>query len=121
MTDKEQLIELYRQMAELTRPECSNVCRVPRSCCHEEHCGMAEQVAEELWGVRLERIKGAAIPFIGPDGCIVPPHLRPNCTLHTCAINGLGFKPGDTAWTARYFNLRADIDTLEHRIFGDLV
>jgi hypothetical protein len=33
--------------------------------------------------------------------------------MHTCAINSLGFKPGDMEWTKKYFTLREKIETLE--------
>jgi hypothetical protein len=52
------------------------------------------------------------IPFMGPTGCVVAPHLRPICTVHTCDINGMGFKrgPGSGPWTKRYFELREQIE-----------
>lgn len=51
-----------------------------------------------------------ALPLIGPDGCIAPPHLRPICTVHVCCINGLGFNPQDKDWTKKYFALRDKLE-----------
>ena len=61
-------------------------------------------------GVVLEATKHAKLKFMGPTGCVVPPHFRPLCTLHVCSINGMGFKPGDAKWTKQYFGLRAKIE-----------
>jgi hypothetical protein len=102
-------IRLFREMSELTAPECAGVCKIPHSCCSPEYCDMVEDMAVES-GVALTRTDHPRLKFMGPHGCIVEPHLRPLCTLHTCDINGLGFKRGDAAWTKRYFKLREAIE-----------
>lgn len=79
---------------------------------------MARSIAKEQWGIELEETGHPTLPFMSATGCTVDPHLRPNCTLHTCDINGLGFKRGDQKWTDRYFKLRAKIEKLEFKIFG---
>ena len=117
MTDKEKLIELYRQMYELTEPECRCSCRLPHSCCSPEYCEMAMVVAQEYWGVDLEplRTDHPTLPFMGKDGCVVEPHLRPNCTVHTCDISAFGFKmhpAPDPEWDEKYFKLRDEIEEL---------
>jgi hypothetical protein len=114
MTPK--LIQLFREMADLTAPECANACKVPHSCCSPEYCDMVEErVLEE--GALLQPTGHPTLKFMGVDvngratGCVVEPYLRPLCTLHTCAVNGIGFKIGDDAWNRRYFELREIIDT----------
>lgn len=110
-----ELIILYAEMAGLTKPECANTCRVPLSCCSPEYCMMTEMYSKEDWGVDLsdKHTGHPTLPFMGPTGCVIEPHLRPICTLHTCDINSIGCKQGDMAWTERYFALRGKIDELE--------
>lgn len=114
------LVILYQEMATLTAPECANTCRVPHSCCDEMACQITKQFALEEYGVTLpeQDTRHGDYPhknafYLGPDGCTVAPHLRPHCTMHTCAINGLGFKHGDPDWTKRYFKLRTKIERIQ--------
>lgn len=106
---------LYQRMADLTAPECANVCAVPHSCCDELACQITKSHAKEEYGIDLPEYppnqKGTL--YLGPNGCTVEPYLRPHCTLHTCQINGLGFKPNDTKWTKEYFKLRRKIELAE--------
>lgn len=106
-------IRLFQQMADLTAPECASACRAPHACCSPEYCLMAEVIASDD-GVTLAHTDHPTLPFMSPTGCLVPPHYRPLCTLHTCDINNLGFKRGDPAWTAKYFKLRAQIEKHSH-------
>ena len=108
-------IELFQQMSDLTAPECRDNCKLPYTCCSPEYCDMAEDLAVEH-GQCLTHTGHPTLKFMGPTGCTVPPHFRPLCTLHTCAINGWGFKPGDPEWTTKYFDLRERIE----RECGDL-
>ena len=103
------VIQLFKEMSDLTAPECATNCKLPHTCCDEMYCAMTEEYALEH-GVKLERTNHPTLRFMGPQGCTVEPHLRPLCTLHTCAINGLGFKPGDPEWTEKYFKLREQIE-----------
>ena len=109
------LIVLFQEMYELTRPECDR-CRVPRSCCDAMYCGCAEEYAREEWGVDLTPLKTdhPTLPFMGEAGCVVLPHLRPLCTFHVCSIHDLGIKPGDPGWTEKYFELRERINEVEY-------
>lgn len=111
----EELIGLYRRMSEITAPECANSCRVPLSCCDLMYCEMTAEFARERYGVVLIPTGHPKLLFMGSDGCVVAPHLRPLCTLHTCAVNSFGCKPGDERWTAEYFQLRDEIEVLEWR------
>jgi hypothetical protein len=74
---------------------------------------MAEGWAAEF-GVKLEPTGHTELKFMGPNGCTVPPHFRPNCTLHECSINSLGFKPRKSNWTKEYFKLRDKIMEVEY-------
>lgn len=111
------LVELFREMAGHTLPECTHTCRAPLSCCSPEYCGMAQEVAQEEWGVDITHLKTnhPTLPFMGEQGCVVPPHFRPLCTLHTCQISGIGFKPGDEPWNKKYWKIRNEIDRLENQ------
>jgi len=106
------LTVLYEQMSRLTAPVCAKECRAPHSCCDAMYCEIAENYAKEE-GVILQRTGHPTLPFMGPEGCTVPPHLRPICTLHVCCINSLGFKPKDPEWTKEYFKLRGEIEAID--------
>lgn len=108
----EELIDLYKKMYELTLPECKK-CRVPLSCCSPEYCDMAEGYAKEEWGVELKPLENRSLKFLDDDGCIVPPHLRPMCTMHTCGIGGMGTS-GNIKWDQEYWKLRDKINELEY-------
>ena len=111
---KETLIQLYQRMADLTLPECQT-CPIPLRCCDATYCTLAMAWASSRWGVTLERTAHPTLPLMGPEGCTAAPHLRPLCTLHTCYVNNLGYKPDDPVWTERYFALREDIEREETR------
>ena len=113
MSDDEELIELYAEMYRLTEPECACSCKIPRSCCSSEYCFSAISWAKDQWGVDLQPTGHDTLPLMGPDGCVADPHLRPQCTLHTCDISSLGFKRNDLAWTDRYYKLRDKINEME--------
>lgn len=95
--------QLYQEMYEHTRDECKG-CRVPHACCSLEMCEFSDAFAQEQ-GIKIEKVEGP-LPFMGVNGCVVPPHLRPLCTVHTCDIMAFGYKPGDQEWTDEYFRLR---------------
>lgn len=113
---RETLKQLYKEMSILTLPECRSVCRVPFSCCSSEYCEMAKSYAKERWNVELKPTGNTKLPFMSPTGCIVEPHLRPICTMHTCAINSMGCKATDIIWTNKYFALRDKIEELEYEL-----
>jgi hypothetical protein len=108
-----ELENLYQQMAELTLPICANKCKNRFTCCNIVHCEAAEKYAKERYGITLNRTGNQDLPFMGQHGCVVPPHLRPRCTMHTCMVAQLGFQPYDSAWNDKYLRLRTKIETLE--------
>lgn len=126
MMTSEARVELWRRLAEHTAPECGAPCYrgrqpPPDRCCDALYCEMARQFAREEYGVKFVSTGHPRLPFMGPDGCVVEPHLRPVCTLHVCSINSLGFKPGDEAWTRKYFELREALEAAEPRALDDIV
>lgn len=115
-----ELVVLYQDMANHTEPECATNCQVPHSCCSAEYCQFTLKYAQEEWGLVLMQTTHATLPLMGPRGCTAPPHVRPMCTFHTCAVNGFGFKPGDMPWTEKYYKVRGAIDSLEtKRQYGE--
>ena len=100
-------------MSEMTLPKCQG-CPVPLSCCDPMYCSIAEEYSKGK-GYEVPSHTGhPKLPFMGATGCILPPHMRPLCTLHTCRINGLGYEPNDPEWTDKYFDLRTKIENLEY-------
>lgn len=118
MIASEKLIQLYVDMSAHTLPECTNNCRIPFSCCSTSHCEEIIQFAQEEMHVELKRTDHPKLPLMGPTGCTAAPYLRPSCALHTCAINGLGFKPNDQPWTDKYFQIRGQIMQEEYECRG---
>lgn len=110
--EKLQLIKDYAEIAALTKPKCEK-CRIPLSCCDSLYCGITEQWAKQMWDVTLERTDNKRLPFMGHDGCVVAPHLRPVCSIHTCNIANVGCEPKDPEWTETYFSLRTRIEEAE--------
>lgn len=110
--DRERLIDLYRQMAELTLPVCGT-CRTPYNCCHPAICLTVISWAKERWGVALEPTGHERLPLMGQAGCIAPPHLRPVCAVHCCPMVEHGEKPNDPDWTRAYAELLAEIKEIE--------
>jgi len=103
-----ELEALYQQMADLTRPKCGE-CRSPMSCCDPMYCDMADEISLG----KIAKTGHPTLKFMGPGGCVVPPHLRPLCTLHVCSINSLGFDPRDQEFTVKYFAIRGKIERAE--------
>jgi hypothetical protein len=100
------LEELYQEMYLLTHDHCGCESR-PFRCCEMEHCEVTRQFAQQKYGIELKST-GHAIPFMGSDGCVVAPHLRPLCTLHSCYITRQAKAefPNDPERTKAYFSLR---------------
>lgn len=100
--------QLWQQMADMTMDVCRKKCHRLGSCCEPMYCEIAKEYASGL-GVELEET-GNEIPFLKDGKCVVPPHLRPMCTLHQCDINGVGFFKGDLPLTKKYFRLRERLE-----------
>jgi hypothetical protein len=85
---------------------------VPHSCCSPEYCRIASESVAAQSEPKLVVLKTdhPTLPYMGKDGCVCPPHLRPLCTLHVCSINSFGFDPLDEEFTRKYFELRNKIE-----------
>jgi hypothetical protein len=106
----DQLPILYQQMADITKPFCDAGCAQFKGnqyrCCEKKYCELARRFAREHYEIELEDT-GHAIPFMGPRGCTVAPHLRPICTMHACPIN---YGPGvDVQTMNHYYALRSQL------------
>ncbi len=109
------LVDLFQAMSDHTKPECATCKPRAYACCEQIYCYSARDYALETYGIELPvaNLTGE-LPYMGPNGCTVPPHMRPLCTLHTCQINSLGQRykgdGKDAEWAERYFQLRGEID-----------
>jgi hypothetical protein len=77
------------------------------------YCDMATAEAEAA-GLVFPKSNNPKAYYLHEQGCIIPPHLRVLCTLHTCAINSWGTS-GNDEWDAKYFNIRKLISTKDDR------
>jgi hypothetical protein len=118
---RNRLIALYADLGRLTETECAGRCERPRTCCEARYCAIAIDHAQTHWQTELAETWHPVLPLMGDDGCTAPPHLRPICTAHTCAVCIHGEKPDDPAWNARYRKLTAAIAAIEHQLLDDTV
>lgn len=95
---------LFLEMYKLTESECGK-CRVPYSCCSAEYCQMAKEYAKDVYKTEPPQVRDEGLLYLSENGCILEPHLRPLCTLHTCQINSVG-SSGNLEWDEKYFELR---------------
>lgn len=110
------LTVLMKEMADLTLPECRDVCRKPLSCCDEMYCEIAKHYARRNYGVDIEPTNHPILPFMSENGCVVEPHMRPMCAVHVCSIQSLGQKPADVEFNEQYFTLRYRLDDLLYEL-----
>ena len=112
---------LYKKMSELTLPLCGTDCgtATKNRCCSFLYCQEAKRFARDEYGIDLPETDHDDLLFMSSEGCIVPPHLRPICTVHVCCINAYGFNPDDPDWTSDYWVLRDRIDDLEKQHKGE--
>lgn len=123
-----QLIDAYQKLSDHTSKECGVSCQDKKGlkyrCCQKLFCVLAEVHAREHWGVdlkpyELEANNDEMIYFKWDNAeqtvgrCLLPPHLRPSCTIHNCGISSLGIKWHDPEWTKEYYELLKGIIKLE--------
>jgi hypothetical protein len=111
------LVQLYQEMSDHTKGKCGATCGMlpdlrPHRCCERTFCAAAREYARTEYGIDLVPTGHPTIPYMGPNGCTVAPHLRPICTLHTCEINSVGCTK-DPQWDEKYFELFDDINLTE--------
>lgn len=104
-----QIVRLYQELADHTLSDCNKHCTQMGNCCDAAFCEIARNFAKSEYGVELGDTGHPALPFMGPTGCTVPPHLRPRCTEFVCCIRDHREKPGNPEWTMRYYSLRQQI------------
>ena len=100
------MIDLWQQMADLTKEKCQKSCRNMGACCSGEYCEFAAETMVKAGE------KVPPMPFVVDGKCSIPPHYRPLCLLHQCDIASLGFAKGDPEWTNRYFKLREKLEDI---------
>lgn len=123
------LVVLYEKIEKITNPSCisgKDECSVfsgkKYKCCSNEYCNKAKQFAKDGYGIELEPTGNKDVMFMGDNGCIVAPHLRPICTVHVCSITwaAKSMVSGDEV-TREYFSLREKIFEAErvagHKIY----
>jgi len=118
------LRQLYKELAAHTAPECAGKnqgCKVPHRCCSPEACDMAQGIAKDLWDTDVSHLRDHHnhLPFMGENGCVLEPHLRPLCSRHVCCIKGIGAKTrGEDAglWTYKYYEILEKIEALEAQL-----
>lgn len=83
-------VKLYRALYEFTKNQCG-ACVESGCACKDRICSHVEEQARKR-GLEF-RHTGHALRFIGPAGCVVPPHLRETCTIYLCgpAVERPGF------------------------------
>lgn len=104
------LKELFQQMYELTNPLCGK-CPVPYSCCDTKYCDIATKYAKDVYNIDLTIFDtGNKVKYLDKEkGCLIPPHLRPMCTLHVCDVNAFGYIRKEPELTDKYYALRNEI------------
>ena len=111
----QKLKDLYQKMADLSKKQCEIDCFKIRgtigSCCSELYCGLSIDYAKEL-GITISPTNNRELPCMGESGCIVPPWLRPMCTLHICDKSLINPK-----FSKEYFSLREAIEIHEEKLY----
>ena len=98
-----EVIELYKDMRQLTWAACQEQNCKYFSCCNSIQCCDTAEYALQRYGVDLDYRPGETFVVEG-IGCRVPPYLRPLCTVHQCRADWAG---------EDYWSLRSEIDRLE--------
>lgn len=71
----------FQALYEFTKDQCG-MCVESGCACKDRICAHVEEQAQKR-GEKFEHT-GHALRFIGPHGCIIPPHLRETCTIYLC-------------------------------------
>jgi hypothetical protein len=77
------------RMAELTRQKCEECPSIygamkPARCCDKFFCELTTETIRELGGEPIPHGTHPELPYMGENGCVVPPHLRPVCSGFVC-------------------------------------
>jgi hypothetical protein len=101
----------YRRIADITRPRCLEQCHEPGACCTPRYCELAQTRAREF-GVRLPEQGHPTLKYMGTQGCVVPPYLRPLCAVHVCDYHVMR----DDAFARAYLELREEVCRAEAEV-----
>lgn len=74
-------VRFYRHLYQFTFAQCG-ACVGTGCACKDRICQHVEEQARRR-GIELKPV-GKGVRFIGPRGCVVPPHLRETCTIYIC-------------------------------------
>jgi hypothetical protein len=55
-------------------------------CCSKFFCKVSELEMAAL-GYHVDKTDNVDIPYMGPDGCVIPPEYRPGCSLYVCPVH----------------------------------
>jgi hypothetical protein len=101
--------KLYRALYDFTFDQCG-ACVESGCACKDRICQHVEEQAARR-GFSFTHT-GHALRFIGPSGCIIPPHLRETCTIYLC-----GNAQGKTGFDReRYEKLKGLCQRIEIRL-----
>ena len=110
-----ELFQVAQRLADLTEPMCAGKgkdgCRAPHSCCSPTHCEDAEEFFTKTLRMKFPRTDHLTHPFMGPNGCTLPPAARPVCTVHVCKVNSMGCLSVERV-NDKYFDLRENLNEL---------
>lgn len=121
MTDTAVVAQVLVEIAELTASGCGNSPECiaqgygdrPYRCCSRLYCEVTRRYCQSK-GITLTDTGHPDLPFMGPDGCILPPEYRPICAIHTCQWSGSADPHcEDTAMTARYVDLYNQVNAID--------
>ena len=107
----EKMAALTSRICERGEDECSKFKDRPFRCCDRKYCEMAQEFAKAK-GIDLQATGNPELPYMSDSGCIVPPHLRPICTIHVCTVSWAAKSHIEHSEekTREYFRLRNELD-----------
>lgn len=68
------------KMKKLTSSRCA---KDGFDCCSKFFCKVSEIEMKAL-GYHIDKTDNPEIPYMGPNGCVIPPEYRPGCTMYVC-------------------------------------
>lgn len=80
---KETTVNQLNKMKTLTAGACR---KDGFGCCSKFFCKVSELEMKAL-GHHVEKTDNKDIPYLGPNGCVIPPEYRPGCSMYACPIH----------------------------------
>lgn len=106
----QELYCLIQQMCQFVDGRCVRMRARGKGCCGQRACEKAIKYAREYWNVTVE--PGPELPCLGEHGCVLPPEMRPYCTLYICNHATLNPVPDYHALRARFHVILAELKLL---------